>query len=249
MDWRALVTLLWASIGAALTINARRVGSRAQWTAGATFLVGAAIKFVLVDFGSLGQLANILAVIAAGAMFLLVGWLAPMPPSRDPRDGESPGGSPPSPPPAVQTPPGVAPTAARTLEMPESYWQSRPAGGWASPEQKSTGRLAWTIAIVGIVLITASQVLPRWLGRHHEERGRSRVSIEEMAEMAQPAALPDAVDEAAEVDAAKAVDPVDPAESPETLPGSEAEVPDEPPADVAVSATDAAPVEAPVASP
>ena len=66
MGWRALVTLLWASIGAALTINARRMGSRVQWTAGATFLVGAAIKFVLVDFGSLGQLANILAVIAAG---------------------------------------------------------------------------------------------------------------------------------------------------------------------------------------
>jgi hypothetical protein len=82
MPWRALVTLLWASIGAVLAINARRVGSRAQWSAGATFLVGAAIKFVLVDFGSLGQLANILAVIAAGGMFLLVGWLAPMPPAR-----------------------------------------------------------------------------------------------------------------------------------------------------------------------
>jgi hypothetical protein len=120
MDWRALVTLLWASIGAALTINARRVGSRAQWTAGATFLVGAAIKFVLVDFGSLGQLANILAVIAAGAMFLLVGWLAPMPPSRDPRDGESPGGSPPSPPPAVQTPPA---------------WRRRPRARWRCPSR------------------------------------------------------------------------------------------------------------------
>jgi uncharacterized membrane protein len=82
MGWRALITLLWASIGAALTLNARRVGSRVQWSAGATFLVGAAIKFVLVDFGSLGQLANILAVIAAGGMFLLVGWLAPMPPAR-----------------------------------------------------------------------------------------------------------------------------------------------------------------------
>ena len=84
MGWRALVTLLWASIGAALTINARRMASRVQWSAGATFLVGAAIKFVLVDFGSLGQLANILAVIAAGGMFLLVGWLAPMPPARPP---------------------------------------------------------------------------------------------------------------------------------------------------------------------
>ena len=83
MDWRALVSLLWAAIGAALTIGARRAGSRVQWSAGATCLVGAAIKFVLVDFGSLGQLANILAVIAAGGVFLLVGWLAPMPPARE----------------------------------------------------------------------------------------------------------------------------------------------------------------------
>jgi uncharacterized membrane protein len=141
MGWRALVTLLWASIGAALTINARRVGSRAQWSAGATFLVGAAIKFVLVDFGSLGQLANILAVIAAGAMFLLVGWLAPMPPPRGPKDGGSQDGTPPPTSTSVNTAPGAQPAppgASRTLEMPESYWRSRPAGEWPEPEQKSS---------------------------------------------------------------------------------------------------------------
>ncbi len=82
MDWPTLVSLLWASIGASLTIIARRVGSRAQWSAGAAFLVGAAVKLLLLDFGSLGQLANILAVIAAGGVFLLVGWLAPMPPAQ-----------------------------------------------------------------------------------------------------------------------------------------------------------------------
>jgi uncharacterized membrane protein len=81
MEWPTLVSLLWASIGAALTIWARRVGSRVQWSAGAAFLVGAAIKLLLLDFGSLGELANILAVIAAGGVFLLVGWLAPMPPA------------------------------------------------------------------------------------------------------------------------------------------------------------------------
>jgi uncharacterized membrane protein len=36
---------------------------------------------MLLDFGSLGQLTNILAVIAAGVVFLAVGWLAPMPPA------------------------------------------------------------------------------------------------------------------------------------------------------------------------
>ena len=83
MNWPTLVSLLWASIGAALTIWARRVGSRVQWSAGAAFLVGAAIKLLLLDFGSLGELANILAVIAAGGVFLLVGWLAPIPPAAE----------------------------------------------------------------------------------------------------------------------------------------------------------------------
>ena len=82
MAWPTLVSLLWASIGAGLTIWSRRVGSRVQWTAGAALLVGAAVKLLLFDFGSLGELANILAVIAAGGVFLLVGWLAPMPPAR-----------------------------------------------------------------------------------------------------------------------------------------------------------------------
>jgi uncharacterized membrane protein len=82
MEWPTLVSLLWASIGASLTIIARRVGSRVQWSVGAAFLVGAAVKLLLLDFGSLGQLANILAVIAAGGVFLLVGWLSPMPPAQ-----------------------------------------------------------------------------------------------------------------------------------------------------------------------
>jgi uncharacterized membrane protein len=83
MNWPTLVSLLWASMGAALTIWARRVGSRVQWSAGAAFLVGAAIKLLLLDFGSLGELANILAVITAGGVFLLVGWLAPIPPAAN----------------------------------------------------------------------------------------------------------------------------------------------------------------------
>jgi hypothetical protein len=75
-----LISLLWASMGAALTLWGRNRTSRSIWVAGATLLVAAAVKLVLVDFGSLGQLTNILAVIAAGIVFLLVGWLAPTTP-------------------------------------------------------------------------------------------------------------------------------------------------------------------------
>ncbi|MGC3981644.1 MAG: DUF2339 domain-containing protein [Steroidobacteraceae bacterium] len=83
LQWPAVVSLLWAITGSAFTIWSHRTSSRSLWVGGATLLVAAAIKLLLVDFGSLGQLANILAVIAAGAVFLLVGWLAPMPVAAD----------------------------------------------------------------------------------------------------------------------------------------------------------------------
>jgi len=150
MNWPTLVSLLWASIGAALTIWARRVGSRVQWTAGAAFLVGAAIKLLLLDFGSLGELANILAVIAAGGVFLLVGWLAPMPPA------------------AAKKEPPVMPAAAQAHSaVPER--EAPDAVGWGSRtelvagERESGSKLVWTLAIVAFVLISLSQCRSRYL--------------------------------------------------------------------------------------
>ena len=84
MEAPTVVSLLWAAMGGVLTVWGRHRAVRSLWIAGACLLVAAAVKLVLVDFGSLGQLANILAVIAAGVVFLLVGWLAPMPPAAAP---------------------------------------------------------------------------------------------------------------------------------------------------------------------
>ena len=77
----ALISLLWVAMGCVLTYWSRRGSSRSLWIAGATLLVLSAVKMMLMDFGSLGQLTNILAVIAAGVVFMLVGWLAPIPPA------------------------------------------------------------------------------------------------------------------------------------------------------------------------
>ena len=154
MNWPTLVSLLWASIGAALTIWARRVGSRVQWSAGAAFLVGAAIKLLLLDFGSLGELANILAVMAAGGVFLLVGWLAPMPP-------------------AAEKPPAAAPGrsasrrfATRRPRTPHANRRRAPGGDRerkSSPAEREPGsKLVWTMAIVAFVLISVSQCRSRY---------------------------------------------------------------------------------------
>ena len=84
----AVVSLFWAVIGGVLTWWATRRQSRGLWSLGALLLVAAAIKLVLFDFGSLGQLGNILAMMAAGGVFLLVAWLAPFPPKAEQKHGD-----------------------------------------------------------------------------------------------------------------------------------------------------------------
>jgi uncharacterized membrane protein len=79
----AVVSLFWAGVGAAMTWQSTLRKSRKLWSLGAVFLVVAAVKLVLFDFGSLGQLGNIIAMIAAGGVFLLVAWLAPFPPKPE----------------------------------------------------------------------------------------------------------------------------------------------------------------------
>jgi|GEM_PF-478699 len=162
-----LVSLLWAIMGGALTMWGRQRAVRSLWIAGASLLVGAAIKLILVDFGSLGQLANILAVIAAGIVFLLVGWLAPIPPAapetvkkpspeqETPRRDAAP--PPVTPPPTAQSPSAPPPGPAAGISMPNSYWErntsSSGAAASADPRGNSDRKLAWTIAILaGLIL-------------------------------------------------------------------------------------------------
>ncbi len=123
LRWPAVLSLVWVIVGSALTLWSRKVASRSLWIAGATLLVGSAVKLLLHDFGSLGQLTNILAVIAAGGVFLLVGWLAPMPPA--------------APKPAITA---TTPAPVRTATA-----RNAPA------DEAAQGKNAWTIAMVLIV--------------------------------------------------------------------------------------------------
>lgn len=83
----AMVSLMWATLGGGMCWWSTRIASRSLWVLGATLLVLSAAKLVLFDFGSLGELANIIAVLLAGVVFLAVAWLAPIPPKvrKDPR--------------------------------------------------------------------------------------------------------------------------------------------------------------------
>jgi uncharacterized membrane protein len=76
----AMVSLMWATLGGGMCWWSTRIASRNLWGLGSTLLVLSAVKLVLFDFGSLGQLANIIAVLLAGVVFLAVAWVAPIPP-------------------------------------------------------------------------------------------------------------------------------------------------------------------------
>jgi hypothetical protein len=99
------------------------------------------------------------------------------------------------------------------MEMPGSYWQARQVTGTVTREQESSSRLGWTIAIACIVLITASQALPKWLDRHdRQDRDRPRVTLERIEEMARSA---DPVEAAPGADEMSAELPGAPPQAPE----------------------------------
>lgn len=77
----AMVSLMWATLGGGMCWWSTRIASRSLWGLGAILLVLSAVKLVLFDFGSLGQLTNIIAVLLAGVVFLAVAWAAPIPPT------------------------------------------------------------------------------------------------------------------------------------------------------------------------
>ena len=115
MSLPAVLSLIWALLGAALAYWSSRTAKRSTWTAGSSLMAIAAGKLVLVDFGSLGDLGNILALIAAGGVFLTVAWAVPMPPRAAP-PAASPGS--PSPAPTASPPPDTAmPPRAPPLEF------------------------------------------------------------------------------------------------------------------------------------
>lgn len=147
MRWPTLASLLWAVMGALLTIWARRRGTRTVWVAGAALLVVAALKLVLLDFGSLGQLTNILAVIAAGVVFMLVGWLAPMPPAAAQA--------------AVAEPRVARATAEPSVPPANELWErnarGRSAAVPAARPESSSRKTIWTIVIVAILLVPLVQ--------------------------------------------------------------------------------------------
>jgi len=76
--------LLWTAIAVTLMVVASRRKVRAPWLVGAALLGATVLKLFVVDLPNAGGTERIVAFVGVGALMLLVGYLAPLPPTAAP---------------------------------------------------------------------------------------------------------------------------------------------------------------------
>ncbi|HEX4882885.1 MAG TPA: DUF2339 domain-containing protein [Casimicrobiaceae bacterium] len=77
------LTLAWTVCALALMVIATRRVLREVWLAGAALLAVVVAKLFLLDLAALSGLTRVIAFLGVGALLLVIGWLAPLPPARD----------------------------------------------------------------------------------------------------------------------------------------------------------------------
>jgi uncharacterized membrane protein len=78
---QATLSLLWSATALALMLIARRRGQRPLWVMGAVLLTVVVAKLFLVDLANSGTVARIVSFIGVGALLLVIGYVAPVPPA------------------------------------------------------------------------------------------------------------------------------------------------------------------------
>ena len=79
---QAALSVVWSLAGVVCWVLGSRRGSRPLWTFGALLLAGVLMKLLLVDRTNLGDLLGIVSFLTVGGLLVVVGRLAPRPPSR-----------------------------------------------------------------------------------------------------------------------------------------------------------------------
>ena len=79
---QATLSLLWTGAAMALMLLARRNGQRPLWVLGAALLAVVVGKLFLVDLANTGTVARIVSFMGVGALLLVIGYVAPVPPAE-----------------------------------------------------------------------------------------------------------------------------------------------------------------------
>jgi len=74
------LSLLWSILAMVIMLLAKRLVQRTFWIVGATLMGIVVVKLFLVELSSSGTVERIVSFIAVGALLLLIGYFAPLPP-------------------------------------------------------------------------------------------------------------------------------------------------------------------------
>jgi len=83
---QATLSIAWTVLGSALmAIAALKFGTRSLWVAGAAMLALVVVKLFTVDLADIGTVARIVSFMGVGAVLLVIGYFAPLPPAQEHR--------------------------------------------------------------------------------------------------------------------------------------------------------------------
>jgi len=78
------LSILWGLMGLSLILLASRKANRLVWFCGASFLAVVAMKLFLIDLSKTGSLSRIISFVGVGLLFVVIGYLSPLPPDKKP---------------------------------------------------------------------------------------------------------------------------------------------------------------------
>jgi uncharacterized membrane protein len=84
-------SISWTLIGLVVTVISSRQHARTLWIMGAALLTLVVVKLFLVDLAQLDALSKIGTFLAVGVLLLMVGYFAPVPPTRATVEAGGPG--------------------------------------------------------------------------------------------------------------------------------------------------------------
>src|SRR5690606_5197548 len=79
---QASLSIFWGLLGFAAMVLAARQRWRYVWLTGAGLMIVVVAKLFLVDLSNVGTIARIMSFLTVGALLLVTGYLAPLPPRK-----------------------------------------------------------------------------------------------------------------------------------------------------------------------
>ena len=80
---QAVIAIFWGILGLSAILYGQKTRSRELWYMGAGLLAADILKLFLVDLSGAETLVRVVAFLVLGGLFLLIGWIAPLPPKEE----------------------------------------------------------------------------------------------------------------------------------------------------------------------